>query len=132
MQWMWKSWQKVEELTICKCYKKCSFSIDVPTDQEETEAPEEADNSTSSVWKGLDDVFIEEFVSFDDNSATTQTLAEDWEEEMFWGVKGDAQEDIPNSDLEDDLEEDEGETPVMWKETQPSISCLSCSPYAMD
>ena len=69
----------------------------------------------------MDDVFIKECVSFDDNTTTTQTLADDWEEEMFRAAKGDVQEDILDSDLESDLEEDEGQTPVM---SQLSISHL--------
>ena len=31
IQWMQKAWHEVEKSTIHKCYKKCGFSIDVPT-----------------------------------------------------------------------------------------------------
>ena len=126
IQWMQKVWQEAEKSTIRKCYKKCSFSIDVPTNEEETEAPEEAYDNNSFISKVQDDVFIDEFVSFDDNTTTTQTLADiRLGGKDVWEAKGDAQKDVPDSDLESDLEEDEGQTTVTWKEAQLSISHLS-------
>ena len=84
-QWMQKAWLEVKESTICKCYKNCSFSVDVPTDhdEEEMEAPEEANNNDPNISRVLDSVSIEEFVSFNDNTVNTQTLGDDQEEEVF-------------------------------------------------
>ena len=52
-------------------------------DEEETKAPEEANNIDPTISRVLDGVSIREFVSFDDNSTTTQTLADDCEEEYY-------------------------------------------------
>ena len=125
VQWIQKAWQEVKESTIRKCYKKCGFSVDVPTDEEKTEAPEEADNTDPLISKVLDGVSIEEFVSFDDNTATTQTQADDCEEEVVRATREDAQEDVADCDSENSLEEDDGQTSVTWKEAQLSISHLS-------
>ena len=59
------------------------FSVDVPTVEKETEAPEEADNNDPFSSNVFDCVSVEEFVSFDDNTTTKQTSVEDWVEEIF-------------------------------------------------
>ena len=100
IQWMQKAWQEVKESTVRKCYKNCGFSIDGTTDhdEEEMEAPEEANDDDPTISRVLDGVSINEFVSFDDNTATTQTLAGGWEEEIFREARGDTEEDVPDSD----------------------------------
>ena len=114
IQWMQKSWQEVKESIIHKCYKNFDFSVGGPTDhdEEETEAPEEANNNDPTTSRVLNGVYIKEFVSFDDNTSTTLTLDDYWEEEIFREARGDTQEDVAASDSESDLEEIESQTPV--------------------
>ena len=75
------------------------FSVDVPTVEEETEAPEEADNNDPFSSNVFDCVSVEEVVSFDDNTTSKQTSVEDWVEEIFWAARSDVQEDVTDSDL---------------------------------
>ena len=106
--WLRYAWDMVSDTTIHKCFNKCG--IDTPAVDEPGEKKQ--DNTEEETL--LDGMTLAEFASMDDNLLTTETLEDDWEENLQAKARG----EIP---AEEDEEEPEPVKTIITKELSEQL-----------
>ena len=108
--WTKAAWDDIAALTIVKCFSHCGFSTaerageeTVRLAQEDVEPSTEVAGHIPDTRAILGGVTFDEFVTFDKDLSTCETVTDTWEEDIFRAARGEE----PPSQPSDDEEEDE-------------------------
>ena len=118
IMWMKSSWDEVDPITIQKCFSKCGFGDVMETEEDDEIVPEaeleEVLHNAGMTWQ--------EYANCDADLATTNTIEDDWEENLLLRAKqGDSQES--DEDYDDDDVTDDTPAPIVSVRTAASYLC---------
>ena len=99
IHWINCAWTAISETCIEKCFRKCGFYDQPVCDLEHEEDDEELDPQLSAI---LGDVSWNEYVSMDSNTATVNSVDEDFDEKLKAKARGEDDSSASEEECDDD------------------------------
>lgn len=106
--WLRLAWDTLKAETIQKCFAKCGVSCSMGTCESSPDDMARPDDGAQSI---LGNVTWEEFVTFDQDLATSATYDENWEEGLLARARGQPEEEEEEEEEEEDKQDIEEQTP---------------------